>query len=417
MKLQARFSRITIISTLFILLVTAASYYFLLHYVLIGEMDEELKEEEQEVYDYVKKYDKLPEPSVYKDQRITFEKTNEPVKRSFSSVEIYNANEKEDEVSRQLLFPVNLHSENYIFSVTKSEEATEGLIWMILLSTVGLIVLLTAILFFTNRFLIKKLWRPFYATLSSIKDFNLSAPVELKMQPTNITEFKELNESIRMMTFKVMKDYQSLKNYTNHASHEMQTPLAIINSKLDILIQEPELSEKSMLQVQSIYKSVEKLSRLCQSLLLLARIENSQYTDTQVVFINELVKEKSKEFEEWITARQLTLDMQLDPLQVTMNKDLAEMLIGNLIRNAVRHNEINGAIVIQTGENKLTISNSGSSPLDNSKIFDRFYKSEHSDGSGIGLAIVKQICEQYHFRPAYFFSQGQHYFTILFGPL
>ena len=417
MKLQARFNRITIISTLVILLVTAASYYFLLHYVLIGEMDEELKEEEQEVFDYIKKYDKLPEPSVYKDQRITFEKINEPVKRSFNSLEIYNANEKEDEESRQLLFPVSLHGENYAFSVTKSEEATEGLMWIILLSTVGLIVLLTAILFFTNRFLIKKLWRPFHATLSSIKDFNLSAPVELSMQPTTITEFKELNESIGMMTLKVMKDYQSLKNYTNHASHEMQTPLAIINSKLDILIQEPELSEKSMLQVQSIYKSVEKLSRLCQSLLLLARIENNQYTDTQVVSINELVKEKSKEFEEWITARQLTIDLQLEPLQVTMNKDLAEMLIGNLIRNAVRHNEINGAIVIQTGENKLTISNTGSSPLDGSKIFDRFYKSEHSDGSGIGLAIVKQICEQYHFRATYSFSQGQHHLSILFGPL
>ncbi len=414
MKLHAKYNRVTIISTLLILLIAAAGYYFLVRYVLIRQLDEALKVEEAEIYDYIKEYDKLPAPTVYKDQRISFELTSEPGQRSFRSLEAFNPEENEKESSRQLLFPVKINSQNYIVSVIKSAEATEYLVWIILLSTVTLIVLLTAILFFTNRFLLKKLWQPFRQTLSSIKEFNLSAPGEISIQPTKITEFRELNESIHMMAKKVIKDYQSLKDFTDHASHEMQTPLAIINSKLDVLIQEPELSERSMMQIQGVYMAVEKLSRLCQSLLLLARIENNQYTATQMVSINELVKEKSKEFGEWADAVCLKVDMQLNPLQVTMNKELGDIIIGNLFRNAIRHNEANGSITIQTGYNKLSVSNQGKNPLDKNRIFDRFYKSDYSGGSGLGLAIVQQICEQYNFILNYEFKEDQHFFSVIF---
>jgi signal transduction histidine kinase len=414
MKLQTQYNKITILSTFFILLIAAIGYYFLLRYVLISQLDVALKVEEAEIYDYVKKYDKLPAPTVYKDQRISFKQTNEPGKRQFESLEIFEEEVNEKELVRQLLFPVKIGDLNYTVSVVKSEESTEDLVWIILFSTIALIVLLTGILFFTNRFLFKKLWQPFRSTLSSIKEFNLSAPVEISMQPTNITEFRELNESIRLMTNKVMKDYQSLKDFTDDASHEMQTPLAIINSKLDVLIQEPELSEKSMQQVQSIYTAVEKLSRLCQSLLLLARIENNQYASTQIIYVNELVAEKNRELQEWISIKNLKIVMQLDPLQVTMNKELAEILISNLFRNAVRHNEANGSIVVQTGDDKLSVSNTGKTALDKNKVFDRFYKSDYSDGSGLGLAIVQKICDQYHFTLQYNFEKEQHSFKILF---
>ena len=414
MKLQAQYNRITIISTLLILLIAAAGYYFLLRYVLISQLDEALKVEEAEIHDYIKKHDGLPAPTVYKDQRISFEPAGQPGQRSFRSLEAFNPDENEKESSRQLLFPVKSNGQHYIVSVIKSAEATEDLVWIILFSTVALIVLLTVILFFTNRLLLKKLWQPFRATLSSIKEFNLSAPVDITMQPTKITEFRELNESIRMMAQKVLKDYQSLKDFTDHASHEMQTPLAVINSKLDLLIQEPELSEKSLRQVQGVYKAVEKLSRLCQSLLLLTRIENNQYASTQRVFINELVEEKNRELQDWVSAMNLKIVMLLDPIPVTMNRELSEILISNLFSNAVRHNEENGSIIIQISDNCLSVSNTGKVPLDKNRIFDRFFKSDYSIGSGLGLAIVQQICDQYRFTLDYNFQEGQHCFSIHF---
>jgi signal transduction histidine kinase len=414
MKLQVQYNRIIIISTIFILLTAAAGYYFILRYVLISQLDESLKVEEAEIYDYIKKYNALPAPTVYKDQRISFEPSNETGQRSFRSLEAFNPDENEKESSRQLLFPVTINSQNYIVSVIKSAEATEYLVWIILFSTVALIVLLTAILFFTNRVLLKKLWQPFRYTLSSIKEFNLSAPVEISMQPTRITEFRELNESIRMMAQKVMKDYQSLKSFTDHASHEIQTPLAIINSKLDVLIQEPELSEKSMHQIHGIYVAVEKLARLSQSLLLLTRIENNQFTGTQQVSISKLLEEKNLELREWIQSANLNISMELGQLDIMMNKELAEILVSNLFRNSIKHSEVNDTILIKTDNRRLTLLNTGKSPLDKSRIFDRFYKSDRSEGSGLGLAIVQQICDQYHFTLSYNFHEEQHCFSILF---
>ncbi len=414
MKLQAQYNRITIISTLFILLIAAIGYYFLLRYVLTNQLDEALKVEEVEIYDYIKKHDTLPAPTVYKDQRTNFEPATKKIERVFKRLEISDDGSNETESSRQLLFPVELHGKFYAASVTISEEETQDLVWIILFSTIALIVLLTAILFFTNRFLLKKLWQPFRHTLSSIKEFNLSAPVEISIQPTKITEFRELNESIRMMAQKVMKDYQSLKNFTDHASHEMQTPLAIIHSKLDVLIQEPELSGKSMQQVQSIYTAVEKLSRLCQSLLLLARIENNQYKAKQKVSLDGIIEEKRTELQEWINGIHVDVKINLKPLTVTMNKELAEILISNLFWNAIRHNETGGSILIETVGDKLVVYNAGKTALDKNLIFTRFYKSDHSEGSGLGLAIVQQICTLYQFDLQYHYKEGQHCFIIFF---
>lgn len=415
MKLQLRYNRITIISTLVVLALAAIGYYFLIRYVLIDQLDEALRVEEVEIHDYIARHNKLPEATIYKDQRIAFEKTDHISHRSFSSLTAFHPGENEMEPSRRLQFTVNVNGQIYMASVTKSEEATENLIWIILFSAVTLMVVLTAILFFTNRYLFKTLWKPFRSSLSAIKTFNVSEPVGIALQPTSIEEFRELNESILSMTEKVMKDYQSLKNFTDHASHEIQTPLAIINSKLDILIQQPELNESSMEQIQSIYHAVEKLSNLSQSLLLLTKIENNQYPGVSPIRLDQLIAETKTELTEWIDANGLQVTMQLKPLQTVMNYELAGILISNLFTNAIRHTSAGGQLRITTTGNTLMIENSGSSPLDHNKVFARFHKSPGSGGSGLGLAIVKQICDQYRFHLTYLFEESMHLFMIKFA--
>ncbi|HUR66288.1 MAG TPA: HAMP domain-containing sensor histidine kinase [Chitinophagaceae bacterium] len=415
MKLQAQYNRVTVAATLAILLIAAIGYYYLIRYVLIGELDEALKVEEIEIMDHIKKYNRLPEPTVYKDQRIAFEKAPSISDRHFQSLLAFNPEENQMESSRQLIFTVEVGGQQYRALVTKSEEATHDLVWIILFSTVALLVLLAVILFITNRFLFKKLWKPFRNTLSTIKKFDLSAPVDLTMQPTNITEFKELNNSIRLMAQKVLKDYQSLKDFTDHASHEIQTPLAIINSKLDLLIQEPELSEKSMDQVQSIYAAVEKLARLSRSLLLLTRIDSNQFVEMEQVSFDEIIEEKVEEMQEWIRSANVTVTVEPGNLRVTMNKELAEMLVSNLFSNAVRHSSSNESIFIRTSPYCFSIANRGTAPLDKNKVFDKFYKSDNSRGTGLGLAIVRQICDQYKFHVSYEFLDQQHFFKIDFN--
>ncbi|HSU27571.1 MAG TPA: HAMP domain-containing sensor histidine kinase [Chitinophagaceae bacterium] len=414
MKLQAQYNRISIISSIIVLLIAGIGYYFLIHYVLKEQLDNTLRVEQVEIQDFIQTEHTLPAATTYKDQKIEFKKADQVFPQSFRTFRLYDEEEKENELCRQLLFPVQVDGQWYTASVTKSQEETEEMIGLILLITLGLILILSSLLFFASRFFVKRLWQPFRATLSAIKSFNLDAPVPIKTEKAAIHEFNELNESVNLMTEKVVKDYLSLKHFTDHASHEIQTPLAIVISKLDVLIQDPALSEKNLTHLQSIYNAVDKMSKLIQSLLLLAKIENNLFSESSVVDIRAAVRNKFLEFDEWMQEKKLALNNEMKDLHVTMNPQLADTLISNLVINAIKHADGQGEICIHSDNKSFMISNPGRNALDSHRIFDRFWKSEHSDGTGLGLAIVKRICDQYGYSIQYEFKEGVHFFTLVF---
>ena len=414
MKLQAQYNKISITSSFLVLLIAGAGYYFLLNYVLKDQLDETLRVEQAEIRDFIKTNHSLPPATTYKDQRIEFKRSDNFFLQRFRTLMLYNAEEKENELSRQSVFTVEVNGQYYVASVTKSQEDTEKIIADILLITLGLIILLSMLLFFANRFLVKRLWKPFQTTLSSIKNFDLNAPSAITTEKTAIYEFNELNENISMMTEKVVKDYLSLKHFIDHASHEMQTPLAVVNSKLDILIQDPVLNEKSLRDLQVIYDAVDKMSKLSQSLLLLARIENNQFSEKQEVDIPVIAKNIIQELDEWICEKNLTISNEVGELKVNINRQLANTLIANLVINAIKHSARQERIRLWSGKNTFRICNPGRQALARDRIFDRFWKSEYSDGTGLGLAIAKQICDHYGFLLQYEFREGSHCFSIVF---
>ncbi|MEO8405676.1 MAG: HAMP domain-containing sensor histidine kinase [Chitinophagaceae bacterium] len=415
MKLQTQYSRATIISSIVVLLIAGIGYYFLLHYVLTQQLDETLHVEEVEIIDYIQKNQSLPEATTFQDQRTSFRKVSNPIVRHFTTLMLVDSTDGDNELSRQLTFPIAIKGDYYAASVSKSQEETEDLIVLVLLVTLALLLLLGILLFFFNRFILKRLWRPFHDTLSSIKHFDLNAPSPVKVPKTSIDEFNELNESVNMMTEKVMKDYLSLKNFTDHASHEIQTPLAVINSRLDLLIQDPGLSAESLHQVQSVYNAVDKISRICQSLLLLTKIENNQFNDKEQVDIKRVIQDKLTELDEWIHGNSLNIQTDLRLSHVSMNAQLADILISNLVINAIKYTTQNKTITIHANSNRLTISNPGLQKLNDNLIYDRFWKSDKSDGTGLGLAIVKQICDKYGFELKYEYKKEFHQFSVQFN--
>ena len=416
MKLQAKYNRATISAAIFVLILGSISYYFLLRYVLIKEVDDALRVEEQEILDHIKAHHNLPEETDYHDQQIHFFPASKVEDRKFVSTSTIDEVEKESTISRQLIFPVNVDGKNYTAVVTKSEEEADDMLILIALLTAAVILLLFAILFIANRMLFRKLWKPFYATLSSMKQFNLSNPDKISLANNHIDEFNDLNRTVREMTLKVARDYQSLKTFADNASHKMQTPLAIINSKLDLIIQDQELTEKNMQHLQVIYDSVTRLTRMNQSLLLIAKIENHQFPDAKNLRLDHLLNERLQYFEELIHSKQLLVSKSLQKCEVMMNPVLADILLNNLLSNAIRHNVEAGNIEVKSSPDHISICNNSTSiPLDEKIIFDRFQKEPGSDGLGIGLAMVKQICDFYGFQVAYGFSKQMHAFEVTFS--
>ena len=416
MKLQTKYNRATITATIMVLIVASVVYYFFIRSALINQVDEALRVEEVEIYHHIKLHNALPAESHFRDQRIDFTEVAVPEARQFVNIKLINPQDNELEKSRQLIFPVQVNGKNFTAVVSKSQAEAEHLLLVILGMTIVVILLLVAVLFVANRILLNKIWRPFHSTLSAMKDFNLSNPTPVSLEKSEIDEFNALNSAWTQMTQKINQDYESLKNFADNASHEMQTPVAVINSKLDLLIQDQRITSKSMDYVQAMYDALDKLTKLNQSLLLITKIENNQFREKPRIDISSVLKDRLSNLEELIHSRQLTVNTDLKESTVSMHPVLADILINNMLVNAIRHNNSKGVINIATNDGSVRITNSGEgAALDQNTIFNRFEKSNASEGTGLGLAIVKQICDSYQFRIEYSFQKGLHDFTIIYN--
>ena len=413
MKLLSRYNRVNVVTAIFVLLICSLSYYFIIRNILIQQIDKDLQVEEQEIKDYVTNKNALPNESSYKGQEIHFKQSDQVVIRHFESALSVDSINKESAPIRQLLFPVKVSGNMYTAKVIKSQTEAEDLIQMIFIVTAGIFILLLLVIALINRFMLVKLWQPFYNTLQQLTSFDINDAHSIRLASSNVNEFNELNTSVIKMAERVTHEFNSLKNFTENASHEMQTPLAVINSKLDLLIQHSHEGQGE--QLQAIYDSVRRLNKLNQTLLLLTKIDNRLYNLSEEVDFKKLLEEKFRQLEELVQANNITVSKSLADVRIHMNYDLAEILVNNLLNNAIKHNISGGKIQCVLWEDGLTITNSGM-PLsfNETAIFERFQKGASSDGTGLGLAVVKQICLSSNFTVAYSCNDQLHTLTLLF---
>jgi signal transduction histidine kinase len=412
-KLFTKYTRINLLATIVIFLLASITFYVAIRYILIDQVDQDLSIEQHEIETYVKEHNVLPEPIPVKDQQITYAAVTEPLKkRKFKTIAGID-DTKEEIPYRRLQFGLAAEAKIYTVSVSKSLAGTNDLITSILLISSLTILAMLIVSLVINRVLLKRLWKPFYDTLNTMKKFKLDKRQALDFTSNGVEEFSLMNETLQQATGQAQRDYLLLKEFTENASHEMQTPLAIIRSKLDLLIQE-NLSEKQSKNVQPVYEAIEKLSRLTQSLLFLTKIENNQFSQTSSIDLKEKVEQKIQAFHELWQNQDIAVATSLATVHINMNGELADTLLNNLLSNATRHNFFGGSIGINLNTKGLTVSNTSlEKELDSRRIFSRFYKqSDHKASNGLGLSIIKQICEASGFFIHYSHRDNKHSFTV-----
>ncbi|MFD2288236.1 sensor histidine kinase [Pedobacter petrophilus] len=416
MKLSTHYNRVNILTSSVTLIITGVIYYFFIHLILTNKLDKDLAVEENEIRQYTHTYQKLPLPATYLDQQVSYRQSpgNSNDIREFNNTTYLNQKENEQEPGRSLVTTVNLKGQNIQVTITKSRVESEDLVRVILLITLGVTLILLVSMFIINRFILSRLWMPFYNTLKRMKSFEVTKMEALSRDTTRIDEFIELNQSVNAMADRVKQDYRELKSFTDNASHEMMTPLAVINSKLDSLLQSEPFTQQQGTLLEDIYQATGRLSRLHQSLLLLAKIENNLITDAQEIDLKDLVESKVRQFQELFEKDILTIEVRLSNKTVVMSRYLADIVLNNLFSNAVRHNLHGGRIVIELSETALVISNTGKNFNEKERLFDRFSKSNESEGLGLGLAITKQVCNLYGYQITYQQINGLHIFSVFF---
>lgn len=419
MKLFTRYNRVNITATIMTFVIGSVAFYFVLDYVLTRQLDRGLRVEQQEVLDFVKEHNQLPELLVTRHQWIEAIPAKEPVENPKpQTTKAYNKIEEEKEPIRQLAFTVNAAGKLYLVSVNQSKTETEDLLQLIIFVTICMIACMLLSNYFINRKLITRLWQPFYTTIDAIKDYQLSVKIPLQLSKQDIDELDLLNDSLNKMTARNYQDYLALRTFTENASHEMQTPLAVIRSKVESLLQHAEGKEVFIQQLLTIEDATLKLSKLHQSLLLLTKLENRQFELNENINLTQILSSKLAEREELIHARELTVTLTTDEVSVNFHRHLAEIMINNLLNNVIRYTPMHSSVTIRLDENALSIKNyAADGPLNTEKIFQRFYKEEQSaESTGLGLAIVKEICTLAGFTIAYNYAYHEHEFTIYFIP-
>ena len=275
---------------------------------------------------------------------------------------------------------------------------------------------LAAAIILTLRFITGRMWKPFEEILRQLENFRLENETLPALPETEVTEFARLNRTLMSLMKNSITSYKTQKEFTENASHELQTPLAVFQSQLDLLLQQPELTERQAEIIQRLYEVSNRIARLNRNLLLLAKIDNRQYQHMEDINLSVFIN-KSIPFLQSITG-DISLHTTFNNIALTVkaNRTLLESLVNNLVVNAVRHNRPQGEITLSISDRELSIANTSDEPaLDDKLIFNRFYRpSEKVKGNGLGLSIVKAICQYHGWTIRYQYSGGKHIFTVTF---
>lgn len=310
----------------------------------------------------------------------------------------------------------------------------EDILHGVVLQFALILLVLSAAIVLMLGVLSKRLWRPFDRTLQVMESFRLEDGVVPQLPESGISEFSRLNNVLGKLMDESINSYRIQKEFTENASHELQTPLAVFQSKLDMLLQQPELTEDQAVIIQDLYRMNGRLSRLNRNLLLLAKMDNGQFAMAEVD-LAAVLRELRPFFENLCGDIALNMSVPAKPCVVEANRPLLECLLNNLVVNAVRHNIHGGDITVSLSEDKLAVSNTSDEPaLDASHIFSRFYRpggessmstkqssgtsvtpTVKEEGNGLGLSIVKAVCDYHGWDISYSYLDSRHRFEVTFS--
>lgn len=420
MKLTSKFVLIYLVVTVIVLSIGG----YLSYHIIKDEVDNELK---WRFMDRVERIIYLIEEGHIMDDTTTVrdEDRNLTIRQLSRQVEpkvevrdtmVWHERLQQKEPNLKLVAHRNVNDKSYYIAtygaLIETDDITEAvtkiLLWILGMQVIGAI----GVGFIVSN----RLFKPFRETLDRLKAFNLQDKEPIEAGQANVKEFADLNRFVEQMTRKAVADYKNLKEFAENASHELQTPLAIIKGKLELLT-ETDLNSEQYQYVDDSQRAIKKLSRLSESLSLLTKIENHEFSDVDEINMTKLIRESTQSFDEFIKLNDLSVETDLaEDVMIHIHPALADILWTNLFQNAIKHNVNDGKISIRLSKGTLNIANTGD-PLDMppEKLFERFTKDDQSTESiGLGLSIIKQIVDQNDYQISYDYADGWHEIEVVF---
>ncbi len=413
MKLLAATNRYYLVLAALLFSVGSGLLYFGLINVLEGEVEERLFQQRDYLTRAAQRTGRLPATPF--EGRTTVSATPQP--EGLRDVALLEPLENELEPYRQLTFRVVLNGRPHWVSLSKALLETHHVRSLVLQLLVGVLGALLLGVVLLNRWLARQLWRPFEVTLRQLRGYDVRSHQVLVLPDTPVEEFTQLNRTLSSMSQRVAADYTTLKEFTENAAHETRTPLAIMQAKLEQLLQLPDLPAPAAPLVADLYGATQRLARLHQGLTLLSKIDNQQFAQAVSVRLDAVLQEKLDQLEDFIQAKRLRVELAIGPgPALQLHPALLDSLVSNLLHNAIRHNHPGGLLLVVLTAKELAISNTGptlEATQNPSQFFKRFRKQNAaSDSPGLGLSIVHSIASFYGFDVRYEYAAEQSLHTL-----
>ncbi|QIP15189.1 HAMP domain-containing histidine kinase [Spirosoma aureum] len=416
MSLFGQTARYLLLSAFLIALVGSVGFYTLIHRKIRHEVDEILVSQVDQAQKHLQHH---PFAGLTDgDDNPHIEPISQVVQSEFKDLRIRDSVKANSFIPvRQFQTTIVADGQHYLVRVRLpyyefNELARDLSIWII----IGFLVLM-ALSVLVGLALSSRLWRPFYVTIDQLSQFRLDQPASLSFPQAHVREFDLLSRSLGELTRKVRQQFSLQKQFTENASHELQTPLAVASAELDFLLQSQHLTENDHTHLQRATDALSRLSQLNRSLLLLTQVDNDQFAADELADLSEVIQQYLLDFEPFFTHKHLAVTVAIQPeVQLRMNRQLMGVLLTNLLKNTARHCPVGGRVALSLTNDQLSICNTGEPlPFAESQLFNRFVKDPaRPDSIGLGLALVRQICDRYGFPLTYAYDQANktHSFQI-----
>ncbi|MRG47863.1 hypothetical protein GFS24_22265 [Chitinophaga sp. SYP-B3965] len=409
MKLLNKTVQYYFLLSVVLLLVAVPVFYFVLKRIVIANVDARLIETKTQLIPRLQVMEVQPgnKPPLL-DNDITLEKSGKPGAKD----SLYTS----DKGTYRLLTSYLVINQNtYRLQIKSSLANHQALITSIIILQVLLLSLLLAGLLMINRSLARQVWKPFYNTLRKLRAYKVDHAEPLQLPHSEVNEFEELNTAVEQLAERSRKSYVAQKEFAENASHEMRTPLAIFQGKLELLMQTMPLTEEQATLITDMASASQRMARLNKGLILLTRIQNGQFPETEDVSVKKMTLHLLEQYQQQMDQKELTLEQHWEEdLHITANPTLVEVLLSNLLVNAIRHNLKGGQIIVKLANGTFTVQNTGQLyELNTNRLFQRFSKSSaDAESMGLGLEIVKKVCDLYEFEISYAYEHPLHSFRV-----
>jgi two-component system sensor histidine kinase ArlS len=303
---------------------------------------------------------------------------------------------------RILIHEISAQNKKYILEIGKTtatiSQYNKLLQRFTLFILIALIILSIVIDLVYTHILLRPLSR-----IIQTKLLNRKFPFKEKLPPikTSTTDFKLLDDSLIGLMKKIHEAFDKEREFTSNASHELMTPISILQTNVENMMMEENITEEQQDKISSMMKTVNRLKKIVHSLLYISRIENDQFVKSDTVNIHKLSSEIMEELSTRLETKSLHFTNQISPnIKVKkVNHDLFFQLLYNLVNNAIRYNKENGSILLldhyipdEPYVLEIRDTGIGIKQEEIGSIFNRFKSGkDKSEGYGLGLSIVKSI--------------------------